>query len=310
MRGLCTRGIEMANERVDKAWMKKGLEAYSTEAIVGTLAHYGVTVDQGAFTSGGENRFPLDLAREWMNGWKGTGQFASFPVAAADELWVRWMPNRPAPVTVARRVVELLETMAAKREGDKNAQVGQKLAEVEKLIAEAPQKDGKIDQRFSEEVLARFAPDVLEAFDAMAEDLAKEGHKEDAFAFVQMEERLLPEREGIASAVIQAVSGEKDQAAERLLAISRDGSASQDRRLLAVDALIHIKANQEAETRAAEMFELAEKESDFHFGLDLAGRLEHLYSARKAETELRALLARAHAMNDAHAKAHPHHHHH
>lgn len=299
----------MANEKVDKSWTKKGLDAYSTEAIVSSLAHYGVTTDEASFKASAEGRFPLEIARDWMSSWKGTGQFASLPVAAADTLWVRWLPDRPAPVTVTRRLVELLETLAAFRKGDKSAPVTAKREEAEKLIEAAPKQDGRIDPRFSEEVLARLSPDVLQVFDAMAEDLATEGHKEEAMAFAKMEERLLPERAEVATAVIQAVSGDKAGATERLLAVSRDASASQDRRILAVDALIHIEADGEAEARAAELFEVADKENDFHFGLDLAGRLEHLYSKRNAETELRQLVARAHAMNEAHAKAHPHHRH-
>ena len=34
----------MSKERVEKGWQSQGLKDYSTEAILGTLGHYGVTV--------------------------------------------------------------------------------------------------------------------------------------------------------------------------------------------------------------------------------------------------------------------------
>lgn len=36
-------------DRVDKSWKDKGLGAFSTQAILGTLAHYGVALDEGGF---------------------------------------------------------------------------------------------------------------------------------------------------------------------------------------------------------------------------------------------------------------------
>lgn len=299
----------MANDRVDKGWTKKGLDAYSTEAILGTLAHYGVSTDEGGFKGLAEGQFPLQIAREWSTAWKGTGQFAAFPLAAADTLWARWLSDRAAPVTVAKSVLELLNALAAKRGGATDAPVSARFADAEKLLGQAPKQDGQIDPRFSEEVLTRLSPESLKGFDDMAEGLAKEGHAEDADAFARLEEALLPERAGVVTAVVQSVRGDKAGATGKLLALSRDTTVNSEKRLLAVDALIHIGANAEAEARAAEMLDVAEKEEDYHLGLDLAGRLEHLYSERNAETELRRLVARAQVLHDAHSKAHPHHHH-
>ena len=37
------------SERVGKDWQNKGIDTFSTEAILGTLAHYGVTIDEASF---------------------------------------------------------------------------------------------------------------------------------------------------------------------------------------------------------------------------------------------------------------------
>ena len=57
----------MANDRVDKGWTKKGLDSYSTEAILGTLAHYGVATDESGFRALAEGQFPLQIARSWAD---------------------------------------------------------------------------------------------------------------------------------------------------------------------------------------------------------------------------------------------------
>ena len=62
--------------RVDKQWKDKGLTTYSTESILGTLGHYGLTIDEASFKASATSRFPLDLAMDWKPKWKGTGQFA------------------------------------------------------------------------------------------------------------------------------------------------------------------------------------------------------------------------------------------
>lgn len=299
----------MANERVDKAWTKKGLDSYGNEAILATLAHYGVQVDEAGFKALAAERFPLQIALEWSNGWKGTGQFAGFPLAAADTLWARWLPDRAAPVTVSRKLIEVLEAHAAFRGGNQDAPVEAKQAEMEGLLRQAPLRDGKVDMAFSEEVLTRLPPEALKLFDELGEALAREGHPEKADAFARLEELLIPEREGVATAVVQAVRGDVEGAKSRLAALADDASSTSERRLMGIDALIHIGAREEAETRAAAMFDAAEKANDFHFGLDLAGRLEHLYTKRRAEREMADLLNRAHKLHDAHAKAHPHHEH-
>ena len=58
----------MSTDRVDKAWQRKGLKDYSTEAIIGTLGHYGIQVNEADFrdrkstrlnsSHSGESRMP------------------------------------------------------------------------------------------------------------------------------------------------------------------------------------------------------------------------------------------------------------
>jgi len=72
--------------RVDKQWQQKGLKVYGTDAILGTLQHYGVKVDEADFKALAETHFPLAMAQQWLAGWKGTGPLGQFPFLAAQEL--------------------------------------------------------------------------------------------------------------------------------------------------------------------------------------------------------------------------------
>src|SRR5262245_16763739 len=85
------------SERVDKAWAQKGLGDYSSEAILGTLRHYGVDVDEAGYRALAASASPIRIAMQWMGKWKGTGQFARFPAAAAEVLWRRYFPDRATP---------------------------------------------------------------------------------------------------------------------------------------------------------------------------------------------------------------------
>ena len=73
----------MSADRVDKQWKERGLEQYSTQAIIGSLNHYGVTVDEAGFRQLAAERYPLEIAGTWRGTWKGKGQFLQLPYVAA-----------------------------------------------------------------------------------------------------------------------------------------------------------------------------------------------------------------------------------
>src|SRR5690349_2309717 len=106
----------MSQERVDKGWQKQGLTKYSTPAIIGTLAHYGIAVDEAKVKDRVAKEFPLHIAEEWQKQWKGTGQFTPFPIAAADELWRRFADGRLPPSEFALSLVQLMQALEGMRE--------------------------------------------------------------------------------------------------------------------------------------------------------------------------------------------------
>ena len=101
----------MATERVDKNWQQRELDQFSINAILGTLSHYGVQTDEKAFVELAQIAYPIGIAHQWQEGWRGTGQFLRFPVAAAEELWHRLLPGQVAPVDIALALINLLKTL-------------------------------------------------------------------------------------------------------------------------------------------------------------------------------------------------------
>lgn len=292
-------------DRVDKSWQKKGLEGFSTPAIIATLQHYGVQVDDAAFRELTKDSYPLQVANDWHGQWKGTGQFSKFPYAAATELYKRAWPERLAPADFAKALADLLRALQALLNEAPNPPVAAGFEKVASLRERVPKGDAL--QNFMDEVIIQLGDGGARAFDELAEQLARDGHVEQANAFAALEEQLLPDRRGIASAVVQAVVGDSAAALQSLEAIAQDEGRTDESRVVALDALIHLDAFEPATRSAEPLLQRAEKADDFHLGLALCERLAYLLEKQEKWTELQALADRAKTLADAHDRAHPHH---
>lgn len=300
----------MSTERVDKAWQNKGLEGYSLEAILGTLGHYGVSVAEADFKKLAESGWPQDIGLEWSKKWKGTGPFKPFPWAAAEELWRRWVPERLAPHEFTAALAQLMGSLTSLLGGVADAPVGAAFERMNAVRQRVPLDDkGQPLMAFIERALSGFNEKVAEMFDSMAETLAKAGHVQHADAFAQFEEFLLPDRRGIATAIVRATKGERDPAIADLEAVTADTARTPLARLLAVDGLIHLTAWPQATARARPMMMQAEKDGDIHLAIDLCARLEHIYKATGDRAGLEALAPDAARLSEMHDRMHPGHRH-
>jgi hypothetical protein len=280
-------------ERVDKKWAERGLDQYSLEAIFGTLAHYGVALDEAGYRALAKDDFPIAIATRWHDaGWKGTGQFSRFPAAAAEELWRRFFPGQLTPADVALATIHLLQSLDAASAGKAD--------------------DGTLDTRFK--VVESFAPKLPEdaarrraflrelelclaewrdVFDVAFEELTAAKLPGLADRFVAVEERLYPERAGLAAAWRLEQSGDVEAAAKAYLAIAGDAARAADGRYRAIAALFELDREADAtpallavldEVTAAQELDLAAQ------GFDLL--LERL-GRPISDEERKALKARA-----------------
>lgn len=297
----------MSDERVDKAWQKTGLEKYSTAAILATLRHYGVAVDEAGFTSEAKEKFPLEIAQSWHAAWKGTGQFARYPWAACTELWRRVNPDRLAPHELALAVFELMRALKQLLDGAPNAPVGPAFQKIDELKPKVPLKDGAPHPAFLGELTVHMA-EAMNDFNQLGLDLAKDGHDEDAEAFVQLEELLFPAWRGITRAMMRAQKGEQVQAAKDLEAIARDTTRQGESRMSALDALIALDAQEPAREIAQGLFEDGQKANDFHLALAAGERLVNLMSQSGDRQGAEELYGKLQQLQQAHDAAHDHHH--
>jgi hypothetical protein len=296
-------------ERVDKNWQRTGIENYATEAIFGTLAHYGVRLDVEGFRAQARSGTPAVMAHDWHQDWKGTGQFSSFPYAAANELWRRLEGDRLRPIDLADALGELMVTLQDAIEAEEDglpAELEAAFAEVEAQVARLP-TDKDAHDALMEEVSMQLDEDGSKVFDELAEELARAKKRDLADRFVALEQKLLPERQGITAAVVRAASGQLEAALGELEAAVEDSSRSPQSRLLAVDALIHLDAHEPARAHGERLLDEAEKADDYHLALTLCDRLALLLEKLGRIKELQALADRAERIGKAHDLAHPHH---
>lgn len=265
----------MATERVDKGWQQRGLDQYSLEAIIGTLAHYGVVTDEAAFKALAQAEFPLGMAMQWHEHWKGTGQFSRFPAAAAEELWHRWLPGEIAPTDVALALVKLLGdlTSLVEKKPDEGT-LETRFKVVENYLPKIPTERER-RERFIGELLGALT-DWVEPFDAMAELLAREKHDAAADRFVAIEETLLPQRLGVSAAIVRAERGDEPGAIEAVSAIASDPKNDRWNRLSACDALFDFDRPELAKAAVLSLFDEAEQAKELEFLSAVVERLAHL----------------------------------
>jgi hypothetical protein len=293
-------------DRVEKGWQAKGLATSSKEALFGTLGHYGVTVDEKGFLSLGKNLYPLRIAEKWHESWKGTGQFAHFPEAAAEELYRRLFPDTLRPSAFSVSVAELIGSLEGQRREVSDSEKNAKFESVEALLKKIPQMEEKPSEAFIEELV--FHLDTFwERFNHLSEQLARGGQVAEAERFLKLEEALFPERKGVASAVMEAAKGNREKAVAALEDIASSRTPDFERRLSAVDALLHLEALDSAKSKALALMTEAHKAGLLHEGLEAASRLDFIFEKQGTTPADEAVIAQMNELVEAHEKAHPHH---
>jgi hypothetical protein len=296
----------MAPERVEKGWSTKGLAGYSTAAILGTLSHYGVAIDEAGFRALSAKKYPLLIADEWANTWKGTGQFARFPLAAADELWKRFEKDRLAPAAFSEAVVHLVRVLEALRDGQADAPAAAAFKAVHELEPRVPLRDGKPDEHFVIETVMHLG-EYVRPFNRLAEQLAKVGQLAFADEMAALEEFVFPILGGTSKATVRAAKGEKTEAIADLEAIAAKADAPQETRLSAVDALIHLDAWAAAHTHGTTLLDAVEAGGDIHLALEVGERMRHVVNKLGPSEARTKMLARLAHLAANHHAAHPHH---
>lgn len=294
----------MSSERLDKQWQKKGLGAYSTEAILGTLGHYGIVTDEAGFKTLAGQKWPLELSMDWSKDWKATGPFGPLPAAATEELWRRFLKTtQPADLALALGVVVGKGAQALEGKGELEGALGA----LEQIVPTLPAA-GDSRERFMAEVVFRLQR-VLVAFDTLAEKLVTKGQLPLAERLVKIEEQLFPVRAGVSSALVRAAKGEVEPAVESLTVIAQDKEKDGYARLSAIDALLHLKRPRPAYTPALEMGEVALREHDHDFFDELMHRLQRIHQETSELPEEAPNHVRLDALLDELGNHHHHHHH-
>jgi hypothetical protein len=267
-------------ERVDKQWKDKGLAGYSTAAIIGTLNHYGIALDEASLATEAADKSPLEVAGAWGRTWKGTGQFVTFPYAAANELFARLFPDRPTPMTVARTVLELIAQglkVVAGQPGDLAAPFDA----FEKAVPALPPVGERRDAFLREFV--SFIEAYARPFNDLPTQLAKAGRGAEALRFAGVQETLFTDREGCVKALVRAALGERDAALAELTTWAGDAARDAFKRYSALDALYQLEAWDAVKTTGLAVFDAAATEERWALADSIAHLLAHMVKSSGAE---------------------------
>lgn len=284
------------NARVDKQWKDKGLAGYSTEAILGTLGHYGVTLDEAGFKATAADKFPLELAIEWKPKWKGTGQFAAYPYAAANELFGRLLPEKPAPMKTAHIVLDLIANALKLVSAREDANLDGAFKNWDALVPTLPPQGDRRDAFLREFVT--FIESWAQTFNELPERLAKVGKKDEALRFARVHEVLFTDREGCMTALVRAQTGEREAAVGDLKTWTADAARDVFARYSALDALFQLEEFEAVKSLGLAVFDAAAEQKKWGLADSIAHLLGHLLQKVGGDAaymrEVRTRLDRAH----------------
>ncbi|PZR08859.1 MAG: hypothetical protein DI536_23485 [Archangium gephyra] len=290
------------NARVDKQWKDKGLTGYSTEAIIGTLNHYGVKLDEAGFKATAADKFPLDLAIEWKPTWKGTGQFAPYPYAAANELFNRLLPEKPTPMKTAHVILDVIANGLRAVAGRDDANLAGAFGHWDALVPNLPPRGDRRDAFLRE--LVTFLESWAQTFNELPERLAKAGKKDEALKVALVHEVLFTDREGCMTAIVRAHSGEREAAVGDLSKWAGEAGRDVYQRYSALDALFQLEELEKVKTLGLGVFDAAAEDKKWGLADSIAHLLGHLVQKAGGEPEfvraVRERLDRAHAHTGGH----------
>lgn len=288
--------------RVDKQWKEKGLTTFSTEAILGTLGHYGITLDEAGFKAAASGKFPLELAIDWKPKWKGTGQFAPFPYAAASELFTRLLPDQPTPMKTAHMVLDLIAHALREIAAKDDAKLADSFKAWDALVPQLPPKGDRRDAFLRE--LVTFLEQWAQTFNELPERLAKAGKKDFAIQFARVHEVLFTDREGCMVAIVRAQTGEREAAVADLKTWAAEAGRDVFARYSALDALFQLEEWQLCKDLGLPVFDEAASQAKWGLADSVAHLLGHLVQKIGADAayvrEVRNRLDRAHAHTGGH----------
>ncbi len=292
-------------DRVDKEWKKKGLSSYSLEAIIGTLQHYGVALDQAAFKAEAETKYPLEWAAAWRGAWKGKGQFEGFPYVAADELCRRLAPGRITPMQLAHTIINAVAKGLRTLKGEAD-ETSAALAEFEEKVKTLPPQGERRDMFNAE--LVGFIDSWAQPFTDLPRQLAEAGKKDLALRYATMQEAIFPERAGTVTLMVDAVSGNRGPAVEKLAAQCADAAKETWVRFAALDALVQLKADPELKATGLALFDAAAQAEQWRLCDTVAHALAEVAQRHEGdEVFMQAVVAR---LELAHQRTGGHQHHH
>jgi hypothetical protein len=261
------------SEKVDKRWKETGLQNYSLGAIVGTLKHYGATVDEAGFAEFAKDKAPLEIAMSWRAQWNGTGPWATFPYAAANEMLAKVFPERLTPMKGAHTLMQCVVSGMHMLEG-KRSDFENELGQFESMVKQIPEGEKPRTSFLGE--LVGLIESAAQSFNELPEKLAKANKSDAATRVALAQEAMFPDRKGMVMAVVRSHSGERMQAVADLKGWASEEAREVYSRYSALDALYMVEGFAEIKDVGLAVFDAAAAQEEWSLADSIAHLLAHV----------------------------------
>ena len=256
---------------VDRDWEKQGLARYSTPALFEALHRFGIPGGEEAFRNWAQIHFPAEMVTAVLHRyWNGTGAFAAYHRAAAEELWKRLIG--PSPDAMAWAAQTALAALLDFQTGEVARPPRDLFSSVDELRAGVSRLPLGLQPSFPLAAyvsLGGIIPELDFAFGDIAASLMVAGHARLSERVLELQAYFAPSRAAFSRSYVLRRQGDIEGALALLTGLAADPYPVMDLAEAIIRRLVSLNALEQAQRTADAFLRAAEADGDGRTAADL-----------------------------------------
>lgn len=256
---------------VGRDWETQGLARYTTSALFEALHRFGIPGGEDDFRNWAQVHFPAELVNEaWHRYWNGSGAFANYHRAAAEELWQRLIG--PSPDAMAWAAQTALYTLVQAIDEKIATPTEDLFSRVDELRAAVSRISPGLRTRFplvAYVSLGEIIPHLGFVFESIADKLMVAGHARLSERVLELQAYFVPNRAAFSRSYVLWGQGDVEGAVTLLVGLAADPYPVMDLAEAIIKRLVSLNALEEAQYTADAFIRAAEDAGDGRTAADL-----------------------------------------